>query len=74
LFTEPHHYRKGNFIISSTGNNVYKATRPAILKLFRKNKDEIDVYLRENGIDFEIKNDLVKILLFCHEQARENEN
>jgi len=69
------YYRKVKlYYFIDKDNTVYKATRASILKLFRKNKDEIDVYLRENGIDFEDKNDLVKLLLFCHDDVRKNEN
>lgn len=69
------YYRKVKlYYFIGKDNKVYKATRKAILKLFRYNKDEIDVYLRENGIDFEVKNDLVKLLLFCNEHSQETKN
>jgi len=69
------YYRKVKlYYFIGKDNKVYKANRASILKLFRKNKNAIDVYLRENRIDFEDKNDLVKLLLFCYEQERENKN
>ena len=69
------YYRKVKlYYFIGKDNKVYKATRASIIKLFLKNKDGIDVYIRENGIDLEDKNDLVKLLLFCHEQERQNQN
>ncbi|HMG92597.1 MAG TPA: hypothetical protein VK589_21215 [Chryseolinea sp.] len=64
------YYRKGKlYYFIDRDNKVYKATRASILKLFRKNKDEIDVYRRENKIDFENRSDLVKLLRFCNEMT-----
>ena len=69
------YYRKGkHYYFVDRDNKLYKATRASILKLFRKNKNEIDVFPRENRIDFEDGNDLIKLLLFCHAQTHETQN
>jgi hypothetical protein len=69
------YYRKEKrYYFVGKDNIVYKAARVSILKLFRESKNDINVYLRDNRIDFEDKNDLIKLLSFCNEQAQETRN
>jgi hypothetical protein len=69
------YYRKEKeYYFVGKENKVYKATRASILKLFRGNKHVIDVYLRENQINFEERSDLTKLLQFCHQQEGQASN
>lgn len=46
-------------------NRFYKATKSGILKIFVKNKKQIENYLSEKSIDFTNEEDLKKLLQFC---------
>ena len=65
--------KEERYYIISKDNKVFKATRASILKIFNS-KDEINIYLTKNTPDFENKNDLLKLILFCNEADSAGKN
>jgi len=49
------------------GTNIEKATHAGIIKLFTKNKAEIEEYIKENNIDFSSVRSLIKLTNFCED-------
>ena len=61
-------YNRGCFyFFIDTNNELHKATRTSILKLFPMYTVEIQAYLMENPVNFESREDLVKLTNFCNQ-------
>ena len=48
-------------------NNVHRATKASILKLFPDHKTELSAYLQKHTPDFESQKDLVDLLTYCNQ-------
>ncbi|WP_031528084.1 hypothetical protein [Dyadobacter crusticola] len=55
------------FFFIDRNNTFYVANRNNILKVFPLKKGEINKYLRENDVNFEVKAEVEKLLEFCSE-------
>lgn len=53
------------YFLLGNKEKLYKATKSTFLKLFSDNKQEIQLYLKEQEIDFDKEADLRKLLEFC---------
>jgi hypothetical protein len=47
------------------GTNITKATHSGIIKLFSKNKSEINMFIEQNKTDFSSLESLKKLVAFC---------
>ncbi len=47
------------------GNKFFPATKRTIFKIYKDQKDAIETYLDENNINFNKKDDLIKLLNYC---------
>jgi hypothetical protein len=47
------------------GTNITKATHSGIIKLFSKNKSEINMFIEQNKVDFSSLESLKKLVNFC---------
>jgi ribosomal protein L19 len=55
-------------------NKSYLASATSIQKLFPDHRKKINAYIDENRIDFEKQSDLIKLLKFCDDLTKENQN
>jgi hypothetical protein len=62
-----YYMKKAYYYFFDKDNKPSKATRASIQKLFPDQQKNIKAYLGENKIDFENKQDLIKVLTFCDE-------
>jgi hypothetical protein len=62
-----YYMKKAYYYFFDKDNKPSKATRASIQKLFPDQQKNIKAYLGENKIDFESKQDLIKLLTFCDE-------
>lgn len=53
-----------NFKIKS-GNKFYPATKRTLLKIYKENKKDIEIFLDNNQLKFNTKEDLIEILNYC---------
>lgn len=61
-------YKRGSFYFFIDPNNqLHKATRASILKLFPAHQVEIQGYLLENPVYFESQEDLIRLTNFCNQ-------
>jgi len=60
-------YRKGEgYYFIDINNAVYKATPPALNKLFPNYKEEIKTQIKAHDLDFRRKEDVLTLLAFCN--------
>jgi hypothetical protein len=57
--------KETSFFISNKFNRFYKADKKAFLNIFDDRKSNLQKYLIDNNIDYQKKEDLVKLLRFC---------
>lgn len=56
---------KGFYYLVDKDNNLHKATSQSIRKLFYDQKKQVRAYLAQNPVDFESKDDLIRLLVYC---------
>lgn len=47
-------------------NKVHKATKNNVIKIFQDHKDDVQLFLKNNNVDFTSKEDLKRLLEFCN--------
>ena len=57
--------KKTFYYFTDSKNHFLKATKSSIFKIFSSKKEKIELYLKENDINFNKESDLVKLLEFC---------
>jgi hypothetical protein len=61
------YYLKGcDYFFIGRNNKVYKATPGSVFKLFREHKKAVKIYIDEHDVDFERKEHLMNLLIFCN--------
>lgn len=55
------------YFLIGQNKSLHKATRTSILKLFPSSRDAIQEYLSKNKVNFESREDLVNMLVFCNQ-------
>ncbi|HMG92594.1 MAG TPA: hypothetical protein VK589_21200 [Chryseolinea sp.] len=69
-----YYMKKEYYYFFDKDNKPSKATRATIQKLFPDQQQNIKAYLGENRIDFESRQDLIKLLTFCDELSKGDRN
>jgi hypothetical protein len=65
--TRDRYYLKGyDYFFIGRNNRIYKTTLAAVLKLFPEHKKAVKTYIDEHDVDFERKEDLTNLLIFCN--------
>ncbi|HYI76432.1 MAG TPA: hypothetical protein VEW65_02365 [Chryseolinea sp.] len=68
-------YRKRfSYFFVDQNNELSKATRTSVLKLFPEHNTEIKAYLLEHGVDFESREDLIELTIFCNQFVERHKN
>ena len=66
------YYIKGNdYFFIDKDNKVYKALQESILKLFREHRKVVKKYIDEHKVDFERKDHLMDLLVYCNGLAHQ---
>ena len=61
------YYIKGcDYFFIGKNNKVYKAAASSALKLFHEHKKKVKRYLDEHDVDFERREHLINLLIFCN--------
>ena len=69
-----YYMKKGYYYFFDKDNKPSKATRASIQKLFPDQQKTIKAYVDEKKIDFENEYDLIKLLTFCDELSKGDQN
>jgi hypothetical protein len=62
-----YYLKGGDYFFIDRNNEVYKATSVSLFRLFREHKKSIKIYIDEHDVDFEKKEHLMNLLVFCNE-------
>ncbi|WP_147205612.1 hypothetical protein [Segetibacter aerophilus] len=54
-----------SYFISDKFNHFFKADKKAFLNIFSLKKNSIEIYLKQNNVDYSKENDLEELLRFC---------
>ena len=61
-------YVKGfSYFFINQNNEVKKATRASVLKMFPEHNTEIKGYLLEHDVDFDSREDLIELTIYCNQ-------
>ena len=58
--------KKDDYYFIDKNETLHKATLPAILKLYYPIKEKVKKYMKENKVDFKVKDDLIHLLEYCN--------
>ncbi|HMG88994.1 MAG TPA: hypothetical protein VK589_03005 [Chryseolinea sp.] len=61
-----YYLKEYDYFFIGKDNQVYKATPAAVFKLFREHKKAVKIYIDEHNVDFEKKEHLMNLLIFCN--------
>lgn len=61
-----YYLKECDYFLISQDNKAHKATSTSIFKLFREHKKAVRIYIDEHSVDFENREDLIRLLIFCN--------
>ena len=61
-----YYIKDADYFFIGKNNDVHKASPASIFKIFRDHKKSVKIYIDEHNIDFEKKEHLMKLLVFCN--------
>jgi hypothetical protein len=62
-----YYIKDSDYFFIGRNNDLYKANPASIFKIFREQKKAVKKYIDEHDVDFERKEHLMNLLIFCNE-------
>ena len=67
-----YYIKDSDYFFIGRNNDVHKATPASVFKIFREHKKAVKIYMDEHDVDFERKEHLMNLLIFCIELKYHN--